>query len=221
MQRNGHSVVELANKLQIPKAELAAFETGEDEPKTSVLELLADHFQVSLDSLVKEDLHKSPKMSDFECKFLVLDVDGTMTDGGMYYTEHSEDEFKKFNTKDGRAIKNIVKHGIKVGIISSGFNDNLIKRRAKLLGIEYVHVGLGKKLEVLNKWCDELSIDLKQVAYVGDDTNDMDVIQVVGLSACPADALNSVKLAVDVVLQLKGGDGCVREFVDDYIMVTP
>src|ERR1035438_6889908 len=98
-------------------------------------------------------------------KFLVLDVDGVLTDGGMYYTE-SGDEFKKFNAKDGLAIRRLTKNGIPVGIISHGHLSMLITKRAELLGIKYVCVGMEmKKLDILTKWCEELKIDLHDVAY--------------------------------------------------------
>ena len=85
-------------------------------------------------------------------KFLILDIDGVLTDGGMYYSEGG-DEFKKFNTKDGLGIQRIIKkHGIHVGIISHGQNIKLIKRRADLLGIEHVYAGKENKLSVLKSW---------------------------------------------------------------------
>src|ERR1035438_3800547 len=121
-------------------------------------------------------------------KFLVLDVDGVLTDGGMYYTE-SGDEFKKFNAKDGLAIRRLTKSGIPVGIISHGQLSKLINKRADLLGIEYVCVGMEmKKLDILKDWCNKLNIDLNDVAYIGDDINDLEIMHAVGVSACPDDA---------------------------------
>ena len=88
-------------------------------------------------------------------KFLVLDVDGVLTDGGMYYS-NSGDEFKKFNTKDGMGIKLAAAKGIKIGFLSNGKNNALIANRAALLGVEFVYVGFDKKIKILNDWMDQL-----------------------------------------------------------------
>lgn len=155
-------------------------------------------------------------MKSFDFKFLVTDIDGVLTDGGMYYTE-SGDEFKKFNAKDGMAIKILLSEGYHVGFLSSGTNSNIIKNRAKTIGVEYVMIGTWKKLEQLKKWCDELNISIDNVAYIGDDINDLVVIKAVGLSACPADAVDEIKKEADIILTKKGGDACLREFVDNYL----
>ncbi len=148
-------------------------------------------------------------------KLLILDVDGVLTDGGMYYSE-SGDEFKKFNTKDGIAIRALSKH-IPIGIISNGINKNLIQRRADLLGIEYVYVGADKKIDILNGWCYRLQIKLTDVAYIGDDVNDMECMKSVGISACPADAVAKIKAISKIQLSKNGGDACVREFIETYL----
>lgn len=150
-------------------------------------------------------------------KFLVLDVDGVLTDGGMYYTE-SGDQFKKFNAKDGMAIKRAQKEGLYVALLSAGSTENIVQNRAKTLGIDRVYVGQRMKLQVLNEWCRELEITTENVAYVGDDINDLEVMDAVGFSGCPADAVEAVKLKANVVLNRKGGDACVREFVDEHLL---
>lgn len=153
-------------------------------------------------------------------KLLILDVDGVMTDGGMYFTENG-DQFKKYNAKDGMAILNLQKLGVKAGIISSGFKSEMIKSRANLLQIERFYVGRDPKIDILKQWCDEMKIDFSQVAMIGDDINDLSVIREVGFSACPADAVRRVKEEVDLVLNTKGGRGCVRELIDDYFLDEP
>ncbi|MEW6470337.1 MAG: HAD-IIIA family hydrolase [Bacteroidota bacterium] len=150
-------------------------------------------------------------------RMLALDIDGVLTDGGMYYTE-SGDEFKRFNTKDGMGIKLAIQSGVEVAFISSGKNLNLISNRAKLLGVNYVYVGLDEKLDMLKDWCGKLNLELRHVAYIGDDVNDLKIISAVGFSACPADAVDKVKKAVNVRLKKKGGEGCVREFIEKYIL---
>ena len=151
-----------------------------------------------------------------EIKFLGLDVDGTLTDGGMYYTEGGE-EFKRFDTKDGRGIIELQKRGVQVGLLSSGFKTKIIEGRAKTLGLEKFYVGTDPKINILQQWCEEMDIDMKEVAYIGDDINDRDIINAVGFTACPADAMSSIKDIVDIVLINKGGYGCVREFIEEHL----
>ncbi len=151
-----------------------------------------------------------------EIKFLALDVDGVMTDGGMYYTESGE-EIKRFDTKDGRGIIELQKNGVQVGLISSGFKCEIINGRAKTLGLKKVYVGMEPKLAILEAWCKELEISLNEVAYIGDDVNDRDIINAVGFSGCPADGMNTIKEIVDVVLSRNGGHGCIREFIEEHL----
>ncbi len=155
-------------------------------------------------------------MPKSEIKMLALDVDGVMTDGGMYYTEGGE-EVKRFDTKDGRGIIHLQREGVEVVIISSGFKETIISERCKTLGIKKYYVGTSGKLEILEQFCQESKIKLAEVAYIGDDINDRDVIKAVGFSACPADAVGSIKSIVDVVLTKNGGYGCIREFIDEHL----
>ena len=151
-------------------------------------------------------------------KFLVLDVDGVLTDGSMYYGPQGE-VLKRFNTKDGMAIKHLRDQGIKIGFLSAGLSHSkeIVTARAAVFGVEKVYVGTDPKLGVFEGWCEELGIDPSETAYMGDDINDLDVIAVAGLTGCPSDAVPKVRAAVDHVLERKGGDACVREFVDTYI----
>ena len=146
-------------------------------------------------------------------KLVVLDVDGTLTDGGIYILE-SGDQLRKFNAKDGLGVKLAIKHGLIVGIISHGMTSDSILTRVEMLGIQKCYIGQRPKLEVLRDWCRELDVSLSEVAFVGDDVNDMDIIEVVGLTACPANAVTEVMATCDVVLTHNGGAGCVREFLD-------
>lgn len=153
-------------------------------------------------------------------KLLILDIDGVMTDGGMYFSE-SGDQMKKYNTKDGMGILEIRKRGINLGIISSGFKSGMVKSRAELLKIEHLYVGREPKLKILNIWCKNLGIQLSEVGIIGDDINDLEVMRNVGLSVCPANAVLAVKSQADLVLQTKGGEGCIREFIDHYLLEQP
>jgi 3-deoxy-D-manno-octulosonate 8-phosphate phosphatase (KDO 8-P phosphatase) len=197
---------------------LKTIENGALEPDLQQMILLAEALNYPIDRMIADNLEKNYyTLKSFDFKFLALDIDGVLTDGGMYYSE-SGDEFKKFNTKDGLAIISLTSSGKQAGFVSSGINSKIIEKRAQMLGVQKVYVGTWKKLEVLEGWCKELNIGLENVAYVGDDVNDLPVIEKVGLSACPADAVSLVKEAVNIVLSKKGGDGCVREFVEKYLM---
>lgn len=186
-------------------------------PRTDDLIKIATHFSISIDFLITVNLSRVEELQSFVPKLLVMDADGVLTDGGMYYTE-SGDEFKKFNAKDGMALKAIKQEGVKTGLISNGTNQQIIAKRASVLQIDLVEVSQVKKIDVLTAWCTQLGIELNQVAYIGDDINDLDVIRAVGFSACPADAVNVVKKEVSVILSKKGGEGCVREWIDTYFL---
>ena len=145
-------------------------------------------------------------------KLVVTDIDGVWTDGGMYYTE-SGDEFKRFNTYDSAGVVFCRLLGIPVAIIT-GEPSMGVKRRAEKLKIGYCYTGVADKLMVLEGLCGDLGITLAEVAYLGDDLNDMGVLPRVGYSACPASAPDYVKEMVKVVLTRKGGEGVFREFVE-------
>ncbi|MGC6434318.1 MAG: KdsC family phosphatase [Crocinitomicaceae bacterium] len=186
------------------------------------LEAIAEENQVDLQGLMFKPLFKqsSWKSKLDKIKLLVIDVDGVMTDGGMYFSE-SGDQIKKYNTKDGMAIIHLTKNDFQVAVISSGFTNNMVQKRAEMLGIQNCYVGREKKIDILNQYCDQLGITLENVAMIGDDINDLEVIKSIGFSASPADAMVAVKTHVDVILNKKGGEGCVREFIDTYILKEP
>lgn len=160
-------------------------------------------------------------MSEFKqphsIRFLVLDIDGTLTDGGVYIDVNGV-QSKKFNIKDGMGITQLLERGIEVGFLSHSRSEVMIRERARMLNVKFVYAGKEPKLTVLNNWLQDLELSLDQVAYIGDDVNDIEVIQNVGFSACPADAHHSVFEHVDVVLQTKGGEGCVRECIDRFLL---
>jgi len=145
-------------------------------------------------------------------KLLLLDVDGVLTDGGIYYSASGE-ELKKFNTQDGYGIVKARQGGLRVGIIT-GKVSTIVARRAEELGIEEVHQNLDDKLDAYEQLRIKLGLRDHEVAYVGDDEFDLPVLARVGFSAAPADAVPSVVRAVDYVCKRKGGTGAVREVVD-------
>lgn len=212
------SVLQLSELTSISANHLMLCESGNMEPDLNELIKLAEALNVPVEKLLSYDyLLLLKKHKKFNFKFLALDIDGVLTDAGMYYTE-SGDELKKFNAKDGLAIKYLTDAGYHVGFVSSGINSKIIESRAELLGVQKIYVGTWKKAEILEQWCGELKIGFENVAYIGDDTNDLPALEKCGFTACPADAADIVKQKVDVILSLKGGEGCVREFVEKYIM---
>ncbi len=149
-------------------------------------------------------------------KLFLTDVDGVLTDGGMYYTEKG-DEFKRFCVYDGMGLQQIQLRGIKTGIITS--EDRMLnQRRAQKIGLDYYYPGVKQKLQLATSLCDELAITLEQVAFIGDDVNDLELLGAVGIAACPLNARSEVKAIPNILqLQTAGGQGAVREFIE-YLM---
>lgn len=149
-------------------------------------------------------------------KLLVMDVDGTLTDGKIYMGNGGE-IFKSFDIKDGYAIANILpEYHIKTAIIT-GRKSEIVDRRAAELNIDYVLQGCSNKLVELNLLIEKLGIVSDDVAYIGDDLPDIDCMKVCGYTACPSDATVEVKGQANYVCSTRGGDGAVREFVE-YIL---
>lgn len=182
----------------------------------SVNKLLEKQSNISIE-IIKEESISDKKINEFEFKLLVVDIDGVMTDTGIYISD-SGNEMKKFNAKDGYGIIQLLQNGYQVAFLSSGKNTHILNSRAKMLGVQHVYLGTWTKLKKLTNVCSKLNISLKNVAYIGDDLNDFDVMQKIGLSACPADAVDEIKQISDIVLTKKGGEGCVREFIDKYLI---
>lgn len=150
-------------------------------------------------------------------KLLVLDVDGIMTDGGLYYTESGE-IIKKFNVKDGLGIKRLMNHGIAVAIISANSSEATL-HRANRLDVEHVFINVKDKLKVLKDLCDRLQIPLSQVASMGDDLSDLPVMKAIGYPMTVADAMPVNIAHARFVTTKGGGQGAVRE-VSDHIIAA-
>lgn len=184
------------------------------------LEAICEEYEVDLHALLFKSLffEVSLKAKIKKIKLLILDVDGVMTDGGMLYTAQG-DEMKKFNTKDGIGIMKLRNTAIEIGIISSGFSSEIVEKRAEMLGIQNCYVGRSPKMTVLHEWMKEKGLKADEVAMIGDDVNDHELMSNVGLTACPADAVNEIKSIAHVVLKHKGGEGCIREFIENYLQI--
>lgn len=186
------------------------------------LQAICEEYTIDLHALLFKPLYLSNTLKSKleKIKLLVIDVDGVMTDGGMYFTENG-DQLKKYNTKDGMAIMHLTKNDFKVAIISSGFKSKMVEARAELLNIQHCIVSREKKIDVLQRILEEENLTLDNVAMIGDDINDIQVMKQIGFSACPADAVNAVKAISTIILQKEGGRGCVREFIDTYLLKEP
>jgi YrbI family 3-deoxy-D-manno-octulosonate 8-phosphate phosphatase len=147
-----------------------------------------------------------------DIRLFATDVDGVLTDAGMYYAE-SGDEWKKFNTRDGMGIKLLQKAGIVTAIVTQE-RTKLVARRAERLTIPEVHQGVMDKLTVVREMAQRYGLGLEQVAYIGDDVNDVETLKAVGFSATPADGVPQVISVVDHICSKKGGEGAVREIID-------
>ena len=156
---------------------------------------------------------RNSKFDVSNIKMLLTDSDGCLTDAGMYYSENG-DELKKFSAKDGLALGVLMKKGIITGIIT-GENRELIKKRAEKMDINELYMGIKEKLPVVEELAKKYNISLSQIAYIGDDVNDLECIKACGFSACPADASKIVRENVDYVCKRNGGEGIIRELLDE------
>ena len=183
------------------------------------IEAIAEEYEVDVYSLLFKHTFRSHELDEklSNIKLLVLDVDGVMTDGGMYFDAEGN-QSKRFYSRDGHAIIHLTKNNFQVAIISSGFEGGAVMARAKLLGIQHASVNRIPKIERLNKLLEELKLEPSNVAMIGDDVNDLEVMKIIGFSAAPADAVERVKEVADLILSKKGGEGCVREFIDHYLL---
>jgi len=142
-------------------------------------------------------------------RMLLTDCDGCLTDAGMYYSEDGA-ELKKFNTRDGMAFQMLREHGIKTGIVTSE-NSQAARRRGEKLKADHIVIGCKDKLETVREICKVEKINLDEVAYMGDDRNDVPLLEAVGFSCCPADAQVPAKAVARYITHAKGGEGVIRE----------
>lgn len=145
-------------------------------------------------------------------RMLVLDIDGVLTDGALFYTEDGE-SFKRFNVRDGQGIKLAQSYNLEIAIIS-GRESPIVKNRCDELGIKHIYQHCHHKATKIRELSDELKIPLDQIAYIGDDVLDVPALEIVGLPVCPKDAHPSVLSKVKLFTEATGGNGCVREVID-------
>ena len=176
-------------------------------PEETAYEIDEPHDWVIIERLLSQRIKINQEKEPI--RLFLTDCDGCLTDAGMYYTEQG-DEIKKFNTRDGKGIELLRNCGIKTGIITSE-NSRAVARRAEKLKMDYLELGCKDKLAAAKEICRKENISLSEVAYVGDDLNDLDLLEAVGLSFAPSDACKEAKGAASITAQTSGGKGVIRE----------
>ncbi|MEZ5083098.1 MAG: HAD-IIIA family hydrolase [Bacteroidales bacterium] len=167
------------------------------------------------DLLIIENLLKQKNFVTYisdklkKIKLVATDVDGVLTDAGMYYSEKG-DELKKFNTRDGMGFKLLKDSGIKTAIITTE-NTDIVNRRAKKLKVDYLFQGITNKKEIIKELAKKENISVDEIAFIGDDINDLAALSIVGFAACPANAEKQIMTIADYICSLNGGQGCFRE----------
>jgi N-acylneuraminate cytidylyltransferase len=182
-------------------------------PEYTAIEIDEPDDWTMLENLMRKHVLKTQPVT--KVKLFLTDVDGVLTDGGMYYSE-TGDELKKFNTRDGMGFHLLREAGIKTGIITTE-NTQIVECRAAKLKVDYVYQGknTGGKLQTAMEICRKEGITLAEAAYIGDDINCYDLLCNVGMAACPADAVEKIKTIPNIkILRKKGGEGVVREFIE-------
>ena len=148
-------------------------------------------------------------------ELLLLDVDGVLTDAGITYTDSGE-QIKRFNAKDGLGLKLLMEAGIQVGVIT-GLSSKALEHRCSKLGIKLLFAGIKNKSKVLDSIISQTGIDPENMVFVGDDLIDLPVMKRVGVSFGVADACDDVKKHCDIITNLKGGHGAVREVCESIL----
>ena len=145
-------------------------------------------------------------------KLLLTDVDGVLTDGGRYYSKEGE-VLKKFHVRDGMGVNILLRNNIRTVILTKE-KSMITKKWAKDMNISQVYSGFTKKERALTQICKKYKVSLKEIAFIGDDTNDLEALKKVAFSAVPNDAVVQVKKIADYICKASGGKGCFREMSD-------
>jgi 3-deoxy-D-manno-octulosonate 8-phosphate phosphatase (KDO 8-P phosphatase) len=161
---------------------------------------------------MKNYKHLLPKIRTF-----IFDVDGVLTDGKILINSDGE-LLRSFDTKDGYAMKCALVKGFKIAIITGGRNE-AVRERFKELGVIDIYLGAHHKLDAYQDLMDNYDLNPEEILYIGDDIPDIPVMEKVGLGCCPADAASDVKAIADYVSHKKGGEGCVRELIEQVLRV--
>lgn len=158
------------------------------------------------------DLHARAR----RIRLVITDVDGVLTDGGVYYSAQGE-EMKRFNIRDGMGVERLRHVGVETGIMTGEVSGSVVKRAEKLR-ITELHLGIKDKATRLAEVLASTNLKAEEIAFIGDDTNDVEVLQLVGLSACPGDATTFAAAVADYKCQAFGGQGAFRELAELIIL---
>ena len=150
-------------------------------------------------------------------KNFFFDVDGVFTDGSII-VDNSGNELRVFSTRDGIAVKLATDKGYNFCVISGGKNEGVRKRLNKL-GIKNVYLGVNNKMEVFKSFMNDNNLKMTETMFMGDDIPDIQILKMVGLSCCPNDAANEVREVVDYISIKKGGEGCVRDIIEQILTI--
>lgn len=150
-------------------------------------------------------------------KLVLTDVDGVLTDGGMYYTDKG-DIMKKFFTRDGMGVTLLRKNNIPTILVTKEQTE-MVKQWSKRMNIAMLYDGIIQKESILNSICKDYKVTTQEVAYIGDDVNDIELLKLVGLAAVPHDGIKEVKLVSDYICKNNGGNGAFREIADLILQV--
>ena len=149
-------------------------------------------------------------------RLVLTDVDGVLTDGGVYYSAQGE-EMKRFNIRDGMGVERLRQVGVETGIMTGELSGS-VARRAEKLRITELHLGIKDKATRLGEVLASTGLVAEEVAFIGDDTNDVEVLQLVGLAACPGDAMPFAAAVADYQCRALGGQGAFRELAELIIL---
>lgn len=159
-------------------------------------------------------MNLNTKILHKKIKLVITDVDGVLTDGGMYYSDEGE-IMKKFNTRDGMAVEILKNQNIKI-IFMTREKSKLVQKRAEKVKITDLYIGIKDKASLLPKICKKFSVTLSEILYIGDDINDIEIMEKVGFSACPKNAVSKVKKISNYICKNDGGSGVLREITDEF-----
>ncbi|MGL5955647.1 MAG: HAD-IIIA family hydrolase [Brevinema sp.] len=183
-------------------------------PPETFVEIDEENDWVYVESILNREYSKN-QVDLSKIKIFLTDCDGTLTDSGMYYAENGE-LLKKFNTRDGHAFQMLNEAGIITGIIT-GENSSIVQARGLKIKAQEIHLGIKNKQECVQKIVEKYHCSLDEVAFVGDDFNDVSLLKTVGFAAVPADAIAEAKTVAHYISSLKGGEGAVRDVVEYFL----
>lgn len=161
--------------------------------------------------LAEKNLHLKAKAE--KIKLVITDVDGVLTDTGIYYSPTGE-ELKRYSIRDGMGVERLRKYADIETIIITGENSGTVKSRAEKLKITQVYLGVKDKKSLLEEIKKKNQLENENIAYIGDDSNDYDIMKLVGFTATPDDGMNFIKEISDYICEAKGGYGAFREFAE-------